>query len=187
MIGLFQCALELQNFCDARQWRSCFIGGLAVQRWGEPRVTRDVDLTLLVGFGDENTFVDKLLSKYAPRIEDAKEFARRHRVVLLKTSDEVGIDISLGALPFEERLVSRSSLFSFGPELDIRTCSAEDLVVLKLFASRPLDISDAEGVVLRNKQLDWNTIETELRPLAEVKDPSILQTLARLHRLPGAR
>jgi hypothetical protein len=182
MIGLFETALELQAFCDRRGWHSCFIGGIAVQRWGEPRVTRDVDLTLLVGFGNEEPFLDALLAAYPARIEDAKEFARRHRVVLLRTPGGVGIDVSLGALPFEERLVGRATTFSFGPGLDIRTCSAEDLVVLKLFASRPLDITDAEGVVARNHgQLNWRYIEDQLRPLAEVKDdPSIVQTMARL-------
>ena len=29
------------------------MGGVALQRWGEPRLTQDVDLTLLTGFGDE--------------------------------------------------------------------------------------------------------------------------------------
>jgi hypothetical protein len=69
----------------------------------------------------------------------------------------------------------------FVPGLDIRTCSAEDLIVLKLFASRPLDIRDAEGVGVRQKgRLDWQYIEAELRPLAEIKgDPAILSTLAR--------
>ena len=83
------------------------------------------------------------------------------------------------------RALSRAALFSFGPGLDIRTCSAEDLIVLKLFASRPLDIRDAEGVAVRQKgQLDWRYIEDELRPLAEIKDePSILSTLARLRGL----
>ena len=147
-------------------------------------MTRNVDLTLLVGFGNEEPVLDALIAAYPPRIEDAKEFARRHRVVLLRTPGGVGIDVSLGALPFEERLVERATTFSFGPGLDIRTCSAEDLVVLKLFASRPLDVKDAEGVVIRNQdQLDWRYIEEQLRPLAEVKeDPSILQTMARLRR-----
>jgi hypothetical protein len=77
-------------------------------------------------------------------------------------------------------------LFSFGPGLDIRTCSAEDLVVLKLFASRPLDVRDAEGIVLRQKaQLDWTYIEDQLRPLADAKEePEILSTLARLRSGP---
>jgi hypothetical protein len=185
MIDIFEAAKQLQGFCDERGWRSCFIGGIAVQRWGEPRVTRDVDLTLLTGFGGEDQYVDALLTAFPARIGNSKEFARRYRVLLLSTPGGVGIDVSLGALAFEERVVSRATAFSFGPGLDIRTCSAEDLVVLKLFASRPLDIRDAEGVVIRHKdQLDWSYIEEELRPLIEVKaEPEILQTLSRLRRL----
>jgi hypothetical protein len=86
------------------------------------------------------SLIDELLAAYSARIENAREFARRHRVLLLRSSDGVGIDISLGALSFEESMVQRATPFSFGPGLDIRTCSAEDLIVLKLFASRPLDI-----------------------------------------------
>ncbi len=185
MIDLFETARELQSFCDRQGWRTCFIGGIAVQRWGEPRVTRDVDLTLLAGFGGEGAFVDALLRAYPGRIEGAREFAIRNRVVLLSSPGGVGIDISLGALPFEERLVSRASVYSFGPGLDLRTCSAEDLIVLKLFASRPQDVKDAQGVVIRNrKQLDWSYVEDQLRPLVEVKQaPGILDTLARLREL----
>ena len=81
-------------------------------------------------------------------------------------------------------MVRRATFFSFGPGLDIRTCSAEDLIVLKLFASRPLDIRDAEGVVNRHgDRLDWRYIEEQLAPLAEVKqEPGILRTLARLRQ-----
>src|SRR5690349_15334238 len=57
MIDLFETARQLQAFCDGQAWRSCFIGGVAVQRWGEPRLTRDVDLTLLTGFGGEAPFI----------------------------------------------------------------------------------------------------------------------------------
>jgi hypothetical protein len=185
MINLFEAARQLQVFCDGKAWRSCFIGGLAVQRWGEPRVTLDVDLTVLAGFGGEGEYIDALLAAYPARLNDAADFARRHRVVLLRTPDGVGLDVSLGALTFEELVIRRATLFSFGPGLDIRTCSAEDLIVLKLFASRPLDIRDAEGVAVRQKgRLDWPYIENQLRPLAEIKDdPSLLSTLVRLREL----
>jgi hypothetical protein len=184
MIGIFETARQLQRFCDQRGWRSCVIGGIAVQRWSEPRLTRDVDLTLLAGFGAEDAFIDALLTAYPARIDNAKDFARRYRVLLLGTPEGVGIDISLGALAFEESVVRRASIFSFGPGLDIRTCSAEDLIVLKLFASRPLDVRDAEGVAIRHRdQLDWEYIEEQLRPLVEVKgEPQILRTLERLRR-----
>jgi hypothetical protein len=108
MIGLFESARQLQAFCDQQGWRSCFIGGIAVQRWGEPRVTLVVDLTLLTGFGGENPYLDALLAAYAARIGDARSFARQSRVLLLRTADGVGIDVSPGALPFEERVVSRA-------------------------------------------------------------------------------
>jgi Nucleotidyltransferase of unknown function (DUF6036) len=185
MIDIFQTAAQLQAFCDRQQWQCCYIGGIAVQRWGEPRVTRDVDLTLLTGFGGEAPYVDKLLAEYPARIRDARTFAIRNRVLLLKTPAGTGIDISLAALPFEERVVDRASTFELGPGLQIRTCSAEDLIVLKLFASRPLDVRDAESVAIRNRStLDWRYIEEQLEPLAEAKaDSEMLTRLARLRDL----
>ena len=87
----------------------------------------------------KDPFIDALLAAYPARIAEAGEFAHRNRVLLLRTMDGVGIDVSFGALPFEERVASRATLFAFGPGLDIRTCWAEDRIVLKLFASRPLD------------------------------------------------
>jgi Nucleotidyltransferase of unknown function (DUF6036) len=185
MIDVFQTAAQVQAFCDREQWRCCYIGGIAVQRWGEPRVTRDVDLTLLTGFGEEASYVDKLLAEFPARIRDARSFAIQNRVLLLKTPAGTGIDISLAALPFEERVVERASTFDLGSGLQIRTCSAEDLIVLKLFASRPLDIRDAESVAMRNHgHLDWAYIEQQLEPLAEVKaDSGMLARLARLRAL----
>lgn len=182
MNDLFRTAAEVQSFCDRSGWRCCCIGGIAVQRWGEPRVTRDVDLTLLTGFGSEPGFIDALLAVWPARVDHPREFAMRHRVLLLQTPQGVGLDISLGALPFEELVVSRATPFSFGPGLDVRTCSAEDLIVLKLFASRPLDVRDAESVVIRHRALlDWSYIEEQLTPLVELKEePGILATLARL-------
>jgi hypothetical protein len=48
-----------------------------------------------------------------------------------------------------------------------------------------LDIHDAESVAIRQKtRLDWDYIEEQLRPLADVKDqPEILQELVRLREL----
>jgi len=42
---LISVAAELQTLMEAQNWQFCFIGGLAVQAWSEPRYTRDVDLT----------------------------------------------------------------------------------------------------------------------------------------------
>lgn len=184
-IDLFDTALEIQTFCAVRGWQSCIIGGLAVMRWGEMRVTRDVDLTLITGFGGEETFIGELLTSFKPRNSEAVRLALSRRVLLLNSSKEIGIDISLGALPFEHLAVTRATDYTYAPGVTLRTCSAEDLIVMKLFASRPQDIRDAEGVALRHgKTLDWNYVVEQLTPLADAKEePEILDTLVRIRKL----
>ena len=181
MTELIGSAAELQAFCVAREWRFCFIGGLALLRWGEPRETIDVDLTLLTGFGGEERFVEALLARFPARIERAAEFALRNRVLLLRAESGVGLDIALGGLPFEESAVARSSMFAFPGDVMIRTCSAEDLVVMKAFAARPKDWLDLEGILIRQTgKLDWPYVRDQLGPLAELKDaPEILDELER--------
>jgi hypothetical protein len=186
MTPLFEAASSLQSFLNSRDWRFCFIGGLAVLRWGEPRLTRDVDVSLLCPFGSEDAVSDSLLTAgYHGRISDARGFARAARVLLLEARNGVPIDVALAALPFEEKVVDRSTHFDFEPGASLRTCSAEDLIVLKLFAFRPRDVADVETVVVRQGHLDWDYIEENLLPLAEIKDePAIIMTFERLRRGP---
>ncbi len=168
---IIQAAAELQGFCDAAGWRFCFIGGIAVQRWGEPRLTQDADLTIITGFGGEHAFIDALLDGFDGRRSDARDFALRNRVVLLATSTGVPVDISLGAMPFEERAVARATDFAIAPEVVIHTCSAEDLVVMKAFAGRDRDWLDIRGIVERQAgKLDRELIFAELDPLLDLKE-----------------
>ena len=159
----------------------CFIGGLAVQRWGEPRETVNVDLTLVTGFGNEERFIQILLQHFEGRIPDAAQFARDRRVLLLRSKKGVGLDVALGALPFEELIVQRSSIFDYPPKIKLRTCSAEDLIVLKAFAGRGQNWVDIERIIIRQTgKLDWDYIRAQLRPLAELKSaPEILDQLER--------
>jgi hypothetical protein len=61
---LLEAAQEIQHFCRSRNWRFCFIGGIAVQRWGEARLTRDADLTVYTGIGDEFRYIEELLGAF---------------------------------------------------------------------------------------------------------------------------
>jgi hypothetical protein len=163
-------------------WRFCFIGGVAVQRWGNPRFTRDLDLTLLTGFGEEKKFVDALLDELSPRLPDAAEFALRHRVLLARTPDGIEVDVAFGALPFEERSVDRASAWQVREGLTLTTCSAEDLVVHKAFAGRGRDWDDLESILIRQHgALDYRQIHEELLPLLDLRgDPGALDKLNQL-------
>ena len=145
----------------------------------------DIDLTLLTGFGSEETFVDGFLQSYEARRPDARSFALQNRVLLLRHPSGVGIDIALGALPFEESAVHRAVVIEVEPRAKIRLCTAEDLIVMKAFADRPIDWKDISGVIVRQGEsaLDWRYISQHLKPLCEAKEqPDILDRLEALRR-----
>ena len=50
MRSLLQAGARVQARLVARGVRFCFIGGIANFRWGTPRLTNDLDLTVLAGF-----------------------------------------------------------------------------------------------------------------------------------------
>lgn len=182
MLEVLRAAHELEARCRSQGWRSCLIGGLALQRWGEPRETIDVDVTLLASFGEEERFVRVILSWYEPRVPDPLEFAIRNRVVLVQAPSGVGIDIALGVLPFEESAVDRATTYEFVPGLVLTTASAEDLVVMKAFAARAKDWVDLEGILIRQAgKIDWAYVREQLEPLVELKgEPEILTRLAEM-------
>jgi hypothetical protein len=176
-------AAEIESVCAELDLRHCFIGGLAVLRWGEPRLTRDVDLTVLALFGEEETVVDALLGRFPSRVDDARDFALRHRTLLLRASNGIPLDVALGALPFEERSTERASPWPITDEVNLRVCSAEDLVVHKVFAGRDRDWLDVEGIAVRQgRALDARLIARELHPLLRLKGTAT-RDIARLDAL----
>ncbi len=183
MVDLIDEAFRLQEFLESYQRRFCFIGGLAVQSWGEPRLTRDIDVSLLTGFGGEERDVDLLLGAYAPRIEDARPFALAHRVLLLRSQGGIGIDVSLAALPYEQLVIDRAVLVDLLPGKRLLLCSPEDLMIMKVFAGRETDVRDARSIAVRQgaDQLDWHYMETHLAQFADLKDdPSVMDQLRRI-------
>ena len=121
----------MQAQLTARGLRFCFIGGIANFRWGTPRLTNDLDLTVLTGFGGEEPVIAALLEDLTPRFADAVAFAQRHRVLLLRTTDGIAVDVALGAMPFEEATIERATEAELAHGAFLRTCSATDLVVHK--------------------------------------------------------
>ncbi len=180
---LVEAGLEIQNFMQKRRWHFCFIGGLAVIRWGEMRMTQDIDLCVLSGFGNEERYIDSLLKAFKPRISDAVNFALLNRVLLLSASNGLDIDLSFAGLPFEQQMIERASSFCFCKGCEpLITCSAEDLIVLKAFADRMKDWADIEGIIHRQRrQLDIDYVIEQLTPLCELKEsPEIIENLHKL-------
>jgi hypothetical protein len=147
-----------------------------VLRWGEPRTTQDVDLSVLAPVGEERRPLDLLLGSFAPRRPDALAFAITNRVLLIQTASEVAVDVALAGSGFEVEVIERSSPWTNGG-MTIVTCSAEDLVIYKLIAGRARDVADIEGIVRRQQaSLDAARIREYGELFAELKEePDLLR------------
>jgi hypothetical protein len=179
--SIFAAAAAAQRHLDNADIRSCVIGGLALQRWGQTRLTTNVDFTLVTLKGEEERVVETLVRLFKPRFPGAMEHALHHRVYLASGEHDVPLDFSLGALDLEIRTIERATRFDFG-EAQLTTCSAEDQVVYKTFAARGQDWVDVEGILLRQLgKLNWDQILAELRPLADLKEaPQLVDRLIEL-------
>ena len=59
----------------------------------------------------------------------------------------------------------------------------EDLLIYKLVACRPLDVEDAEGLLLYSREMDLDRVRGLIRQFSEVlDDPRHIETLERLLR-----
>ena len=157
----FRTAIEslqrlLQKFGD----RGVIIGGIAVGLLGKPRFTADIDAMFLLSIQEIPEFLKLAIEeKIVPRIQNAEEFARKNRVLLLKyVPTEVDIDISLGILPFEEEMVERGSTKTFA-NLSVRLPSPEDLIIMKAIANRPKDLEDIRTIADKYPNLDVERIK----------------------------
>lgn len=84
MKTLLQAGAVVERVLEEHGWRFCFIGGIANFRWGTPRLTDDLDLTLLTGFGAEARYAESLLREFESRIPNAAEFAAEASRVVVR-------------------------------------------------------------------------------------------------------
>ena len=160
----------LQHLLSRFDNRGVIIGGAAVSILGRARFTEDVDAMFLLS----NKDLPRLLAiakeeGIEPRVDNVVDFARKNRILLLKhTSTDTGIDISLGALPFEEEMVERSELYVVDETLQLRLPTPEDLIIMKAIAHRPKDLEDIRTIAEKYPNLDVKRIEKWIKAFGEV-------------------
>lgn len=181
MIDLISEAADLQTFVEEKGWDFYFIGGIAVQVWGQTRLTRDIDLTIFTNLRNEDEYIRIMLGRYLPKFSGVEEFALTERVLPLKTGGGIGIDMTLGGLSDINTALKRSSYQEFTDEISLRVCSADDLIIMKTVAARPRDWVDIESIIIRQTYLDWPYIEKSIEDLETYDDIGIrLQQLRKL-------
>lgn len=147
------------------------IGGFAAALLGRPRITRDLDVLVLIDDDSWAPFVDAgKRHGFAPRISDAVSFAAKSRVLLMiHTATKLELDVSLGALGFEEEMIAAAMVKDVSG-VRVNLPRVEDLFLMKALARRDRDIADLEGIVARAKKLDAEYIRQRARELAELME-----------------
>jgi predicted nucleotidyltransferase len=102
--------------------------------------------------------------------------------VLLLRHEPSGIDldVSLGALPFEEDMIRRARRHRVG-SIRIPLPTPEDLIVMKAIAHRPRDVGDIESILEANPRIDEERVLGLVREFAAVLEaPELATDLERL-------
>ncbi len=144
------------------------IGGQAVLLYGEPRLTRDIDITLGVDvdhLGEVLAMVQEL--KLKPLPQEIESFVKE--TMVLPALDEhtgIRVDFIFSYTPYETGAIKRAKKVKImGQEINI--ASPEDLIIHKIFAGRPRDIEDVRTVLIKNPDVDLQYIREWLKEFDE--------------------
>jgi hypothetical protein len=155
------------------------IGGQAVLLYGEPRLTRDIDVTLGVDVDkieDVISAVCGLSLKILP--ENIEDFVRR-TMVLPAIHEETGIrvDFIFSFSPYERQAIARAKKVLI-MEQNVCFAAPEDVVIHKIVAGRPRDMEDIRGILLRTRDIDMAYIRQWLNDFsAALSDDEIRKRL----------
>ena len=144
------------------------VGGQAVLLYGEPRLTRDVDITLGVNvdhLGEVLAVVQELNLKPLPK--EIESFARE--TMVLPTMDEhtgIRVDFIFSYTPYETGAIKRAKKVKIMGQ-EVNFASPEDLIIHKIFAGRPRDIEDVRTVLLKNPDINLQYLRGWLKEFDE--------------------
>ena len=151
-------------------------GAQAVNVWGSPRLTADVDVTVLLTPRDPAAFVhDMDHSGFGLRVDDVDEFVARPSVLpFVHRRTRMPLDVVLAGSGLEEQFADRARQVDVGG-IEVPVLSPEDLLVAKILASRPKDLEDAAGILrARRESLDLSLVRSLLADLEEALGQSDL-------------
>lgn len=157
------------------------IGGQAVLVYGEPRLTRDVDVTLGAGPEKLPAILDWVgKTGWQVLADSPADFVERTLVLpCLESASGIRVDLIFSLSPYEAQAVQRARQITVG-NTQVRFASPEDLVIHKFVAGRPRDIEDVRSVLLKNPALDADYVRRWLREFDKGLEQSLLSRFEEL-------
>jgi len=170
---------DLMGWWQSQNTPGILIGGLAVALLGRPRLTRDVDVMVLLPQDRwESFFKSSSDFGFTPREPDSLAFAREARVLLLRHEPSgIDVDVAFGFLPFEEEAVARATPTKVAG-VSVPLPTPEDLIIMKAVAHRDRDALDIDGLLAAHPKLDLRRVRRWVKAFAEALElPAIWDDL----------
>ena len=152
------------------------IGGQAVLLYGEPRLTKDIDITL--GLGPDEVL--KILNitqelRFKVLVESPEEFVQRTMVLpCLETKSGIRLDFIFSNSDYEQQAMGQVRRVKFG-RAQVCFASPEDLIIHKVIAGRPRDLEDVRNVLIKTRDLDLEYIRKWLKNFTSTLNQSLDQ------------
>lgn len=181
---MFQRLLEaIATQLDRRSMAYMIIGGQALLVYGEPRFTRDIDVTL----GVDSQKLDELLeiakkSGWKILVENPQEFVNRTMVLpCLDEASGIRIDFIFSRSPYEAQAMKRVNKMSVG-KVQVCYASPEDLIIHKMIAARPRDLEDVRNILLKGPDLDEGYLKHWLKEFERALSQPLLKQLEQIRK-----
>ena len=160
------------------------IGGQAVLLYGEPRLTRDIDITLDAG-PDRLPAIMGLIQGWGWTILTSApaEFVERTMVLpCLEPASGVRVDFIFSFSAFENQAMEHARRVVLG-KAEVRFASVEDLIIHKIVAGRLRDLEDVKGILLRGSAINLSYLDHWLGEFDRSLGGQILRRWQELRKL----
>lgn len=131
------------------------IGGQAVLLYGEPRLTKDIDVTLGIG-PDGLSELLKVVNELAWQVlvDQPEDFV--HQTLVLPCRDSattIRVDFIFSFSPYEQQALQRVRKVALD-NVQVKFAAKEDIIIHKLVAGRPRDLEDVSTILIKNPSVD---------------------------------
>ncbi len=159
------------------------IGGQAVLLYGEPRLTRDIDITLGIDIGELQRVLSVVRDLgFEIPLEEIESFVQQTMVLpAVDKTSRIRIDFIFSFTPYEREAIRRARKIKIlGQEVSF--ASVEDVIIHKIFAGRDRDIEDIKNILIKNPDIDAGYIEKWLREFDRSLDTEFLQRFEEIRK-----
>ncbi|MBM3157486.1 MAG: nucleotidyl transferase AbiEii/AbiGii toxin family protein [Chloroflexi bacterium] len=174
---MFQKLLEkIALALEERSIAYMLIGGQALLLYGEPRLTKDIDITLGIGPERLNLILGTVKDlRFDVLVEKPEKFVPKTLVLpCLEPRSGIRVDFIFSYSPYEQKAIKRASHVKIG-RANVRFASVEDLIIHKVIAGRPRDLEDVRGVLIKNPAVDVTYIRRWLKQFEKTTSEQLVK------------